>query len=96
MNEANIFRLAGAREIGSGLIYRKTGNLRAVQLFLGYTKIDSTVRYLGVEVEDALSSAEKIDIRTLGERHKPFAFGKQPFSNRRLMTTRAHSYRCCT
>ncbi|AKS46701.1 site-specific tyrosine recombinase XerC [Octadecabacter temperatus] len=43
-------------------IYRKTGNLLAVQLLLGHTKIDSAVRYLGVEVEDALSIAEKIDI----------------------------------
>jgi site-specific recombinase XerC len=43
-------------------IYRKTGNLRAVQLLLGHTKIDSTVRYFGIEVEDALSIAEKIDI----------------------------------
>lgn len=43
-------------------IYRKTGNLRAVQLLLGHTKVDSTVRYLGVELEDALSIAEKIDI----------------------------------
>ena len=44
------------------LIYRKTGNLCAVQLLLGDTKVDSTVRYLGVELEDALSIAEKIDI----------------------------------
>ena len=43
-------------------IYRKTGNLRAMQLLLGHTKVDSTVRYLGVELEDALSIAERIDI----------------------------------
>ena len=43
-------------------IYRKTGNLRAVQLLLGHTKMDSTVRYLGVELEDALAIAEAIDI----------------------------------
>jgi site-specific recombinase XerC len=46
----------------AALIYHKTGNLRAVQLLLGHTKVDSTVRYLGVELEDALSIAEKIDI----------------------------------
>jgi hypothetical protein len=43
-------------------IYKKTGNLRAVQLRLGYTKIESTVRYLGVEVDDALAVAEQIDV----------------------------------
>lgn len=43
-------------------IYRKTGNLRAVQLLLGHTKVDSTVRYLGVELEDALSISERINI----------------------------------
>ena len=43
-------------------IYRETGNLRAVQLLLGHTKVDNTVRYLGVELEDALSIAERIDI----------------------------------
>ena len=42
-------------------IYRKSGNLRAVQLLLGHTKVDSTVRYLGVELEDALSISERID-----------------------------------
>lgn len=43
-------------------IYRKTGNLRAVQLLLGHTKVDSTVPYLGVELEDARSISERIDI----------------------------------
>ena len=44
------------------LIYRRTGNLRAVQLLLGHTKIESTVRYLGIEVDDALSIAEQVDL----------------------------------
>ena len=43
-------------------IYKKTGNLRAVQLLLGHTKMDSTVRYLGVELDDALSISEAIDL----------------------------------
>ena len=43
-------------------IYRKTGNLRAVQLLLGHAKMDSTVRYLGVELEDALAIAEAVEI----------------------------------
>ena len=43
-------------------IHKKTGNLRAVQLLLGHTKMDSTVRYLGVELEDALAIAESIEI----------------------------------
>jgi site-specific recombinase XerC len=43
-------------------IYRKTGNLRAVQLLLGHTKMDSTVRYLGVELEDASEIAESVEI----------------------------------
>jgi site-specific recombinase XerC len=43
-------------------IYKKTGNLRAVQLLLGHTKMDSTVRYLGLELKDALAIAEAIEI----------------------------------
>jgi len=43
-------------------IYKKTGNLRAVQLLLGHTKMDSTVRYLGVELEDALTISEAVEI----------------------------------
>jgi integrase len=44
------------------LIYRRTGNLRAVQLLLGHLNIESTVRYLGIVVDDAIEIAEKIDI----------------------------------
>ncbi len=43
-------------------IYKKTGNLRAVQLLLGHTKMDSTVRYLGVDLDDALTLSEGIDL----------------------------------
>ncbi len=43
-------------------IYRKTGNLRAVQLLLGHTKLESTVRYLGIEVDDALNIAGQIEL----------------------------------
>ena len=50
------------RRTKAALIYRRTGNLRAVQLPLGHTKIESTVRYLGVEVDGALAISEQIDI----------------------------------
>ena len=44
------------------LLYRKTGNLRACQLLLGHTKLESTVRYLGVELDDALALSEALEI----------------------------------
>lgn len=47
-------------------IYKKTGNLRAVQLLLGHTKMDSTVRYLGVELENALAISEAVEILYVG------------------------------
>ena len=50
------------RRTKATLIYRRTGNLRAVQLLLGHQKVESTVRYLGIEVDDALAIAEQIDV----------------------------------
>lgn len=44
------------------LIYRRTKNLRAIQLLLGHTKLESTVRYLGIEVDDALEMSEQTEI----------------------------------
>jgi site-specific recombinase XerD len=50
------------RRTKATLIYKKTGDLRVVQLLLGHTKIESTVSYLGIEVDDALAVAEQIDV----------------------------------
>jgi integrase len=50
------------RRTKATLIYRRTGNLRAVQLLLGHQRVESTVRYLGIEVDDALAIAEQIDV----------------------------------
>jgi integrase len=50
------------RRTKAALIYKQSGNLRAVQILLGHTKIETTVRYLGVEVEDALALAEGTEV----------------------------------
>lgn len=50
------------RRTKASLIYRRTKNIRAVQLLLGHTKLESTVRYLGIEVEDALELSEQTEI----------------------------------
>src|SRR5262245_3115404 len=60
--DPKLFGTHSLRRTKATLIYRRTGNLRAVQLLLGHTKIESTVRYLGIEVDDALSIAEQIDV----------------------------------
>jgi integrase len=50
------------RRTKATLVYRRTKNLRAVQLLLGHKKLESTVRYLGIEVEDALEMAERTEV----------------------------------
>ena len=50
------------RRTKATLIYRRTKNLRAVQLLLGHAKLESTVRYLGIEVDDALEISEQTEI----------------------------------
>ena len=59
--DANACGTHSMRRTKPTLIYRSAGNLRAVQLLLGHTKIESTVRYLGTEVDDALEIAEQTD-----------------------------------
>lgn len=50
------------RRTKASLIYRRTKNLRAVQILLGHTKLESTVRYLGIEVDDALEMTEQTEV----------------------------------
>jgi integrase len=60
--DPHVYGTHSLRRTKATLIYRRTGNLRAVQLLLGHTKIESTVRYLGIEVDDAIAIAEQVDI----------------------------------
>jgi integrase len=59
---AALYGTHSMRRTKAARIYRETGNLRAVQLLLGHTKLESKVRYLGIEVEDASNMAEQIDL----------------------------------
>jgi len=60
--DPRLFGTHSLRRTKATLIYRRTGNLRAVQLLLGHTKIESTVSYLRIEVDDALEIAEQVDV----------------------------------
>ena len=60
--DPQIYGTHSMRRTKATLIYRTTHNLRAVQLLLGHTKLESTVRYLGIEVDDALEIAEQTEI----------------------------------
>lgn len=60
--DPSVYATHSMRRSKATLIYKQTKNLRAVQLLLGHTSMSSTVRYLGVEVEDALEIAESLDI----------------------------------
>lgn len=56
------YRIHTMRRTKATLVYRRAKNLRAVQLLLGYTKLESTIRYLGIEVKDALEISEQTEI----------------------------------
>lgn len=60
--DASAYGTHSIRRTKASLIYKQTKNLRAVQLLLGHAKLESTVRYLGVEIDDALEIAEKINV----------------------------------
>jgi integrase len=60
--EASLYSTHSMRRTKSYLIYKKTKNLRVIQLLLGHKKLESTVRYLGIEVDDALEISESIEV----------------------------------
>lgn len=60
--DPSVYGTHSMRRTKATLIYKRTKNLRAVQLLLGHTKLESTVRYLGIEVDDALEISEQTEI----------------------------------
>ena len=60
--QAEDYSTHSLRRTKASIIYKATGNLRAVQILLGHAKIESTVRYLGVDVEDALELSERTEV----------------------------------
>ncbi len=60
--DSSVYGTHSMRRTKATLIYKKTKNLRAVQLLLGHSKLESTVRYLGIEVDDALEISEQTEI----------------------------------
>ena len=60
--DPSLYGTHSLRRTKVALLYKKTGNLRACQLLLGHTKLESTVRYLGVEVDDALELSEALEL----------------------------------
>lgn len=59
--DADAYGTHSMRRTKATLIYARTKNIRAVQLLLGHTKLDNTIRYLGIEIEDALRLSEQTD-----------------------------------
>ena len=60
--DPSLYGTHSMRRTKAALIYRRTKNLRAIQLLLGHTKLESTVRYLGIDVDDALELAEQTEV----------------------------------
>jgi integrase len=60
--DPSLYGTHSMRRTKASIIYRRTKNIRAVQLLLGHTKLESTVRYLGIEVDDALEMAEQTEL----------------------------------
>lgn len=69
------------------LVYKTTGNLRACQLLLGHRKLESTVRYLGIEVDDALALSEQVDLQAAPQYRPPRRSAK---GGRRPLTAKVY------